>query len=46
MFNISINISISRKKREMADVVCSHCGRQYRTHVSNLRATNYCNSCK
>jgi len=46
MFHISFNMGFVRKKREMTDVVCSHCGRGYRTNIANLRVPNYCNNCK
>ena len=27
-------------------VLCYHCGKMYKTHPDNLRAPNYCESCK
>ena len=46
MFRLSIKIGFTRKKKEMTDVVCHHCGQPFRVHIKNIRATNYCNNCK
>jgi hypothetical protein len=38
----------ARKENKKAgvDVLCSHCGRMYRTSYGNVRTANYCNECK
>ena len=46
MFHIYFKIGFTRKKSDMTNVVCSHCAKPYRIYVKNVRAMNYCTSCK
>jgi hypothetical protein len=52
MFHISVKIGITRKPRkprkqkELTSVACHHCGKVYTMHIKNIRASNYCTTCK
>ena len=34
------------KEREFVDTSCFHCGRNLTVHKRNIRAVNFCSSCK
>jgi len=49
MFTLSVKIGFTRKPRkqkELTSVSCHHCGKTYTMHIKNIRATNYCSTCK
>jgi len=46
MFTISIKIGFKPKEREVNQITCFGCARKFAIHRDNLRATNYCSSCK
>jgi hypothetical protein len=46
MFTLSVKIGFTRKQKEMTDVTRHHCGQPYRVHIKNIRAVNYCSTCK
>ena len=41
-----IKIEREKKEREFVDTSCFHCGKQITIHQRNLRAVNFCSTCK
>jgi hypothetical protein len=39
-------IKIERKERESIETSCFHCGKNLTVHQKNVRAFNFCSSCK
>ena len=46
MFHISIKVGFDRKPKTVTQVTCAHCAKSYDIAITEIRAMNYCSSCK